>query len=185
MCFDNYQKNILASLWGQIFEKYGELQHFSCGEHFIHSGEIMNKIGWIASGNFKHSQLLHNGNIKIIGFSLTNTILSDYESIMNHKAVSADIIALEDAEVIIAPSASMRELLIEDQTLHIKYIQSLYENVHEKLLNFTVNTPEQRLTRLLLHHPQITDKVPLEEIASYLGVSLRQTQRILKDLNIK
>lgn len=185
MCFDNNQKNILASLWGQIFEKYGELRHFNCGEHFIHSGEIMNNVGWIASGNFKHSQLLHNGSIKIIGFSLVNAILSDYESIMNHKAVSADIIALEDAEVIIAPSTSMRELLIEDPTFHIKYIQSLYVDVHEKLLDFTVNTPEQRLTLLLLHHPHITDKVPLEEIASYLGVSLRQTQRILKGLNIK
>lgn len=53
----------------------------------------------------------------VIGFSLDDSLLIDYESVMHTTKMRTDIIALEDSEVIVAPAKIMREKLDRDHEL--------------------------------------------------------------------
>ena len=60
------------------------------------------------SGGFKYSLMSSDGNNRI-GFSLYESLLIDYESVMHFTKMRTDIIALEDSEVIVIPAKIMRE----------------------------------------------------------------------------
>ncbi|MDE6637615.1 MAG: cyclic nucleotide-binding domain-containing protein [Muribaculaceae bacterium] len=65
---------------------------------------MMEYAGWIVSGGFKYSLMASDGNNRVIGFSLSDSLLINYESVIHSTKMRTDIIALEDSEVIIIPA---------------------------------------------------------------------------------
>ncbi len=173
------RKHLDTSFWREVCERFGNRQHFSLGDYFVHSGEKMSFIGWIMSGSFKYSLPVSNGNDKTIGFAISNSMLADYGSVMQSRKMPTDVIALEDSEVIIAPYKAMYDWLMGDPTLHIQFIQLMFEQSYELTLDFYRYTPKQRFKILLERWPQIIKIVPVGDIASYLNISQRQFQRLI------
>ena len=58
-----------------------------------------------------------NGNDKVIGFSLDDSLLINYVIVMYSTKMRTDIIALEDSEVIVIPAKILREKLNRDHEL--------------------------------------------------------------------
>ena len=92
----------------EMFEKLGERRLIGRGEYFARSGEVMEYAGWIVSGGFKYSLMASDGNNRVIGFSLGDSLLIDYESVMHYTKMRTDIIVLEDSEVIVISAKIMR-----------------------------------------------------------------------------
>ena len=80
----------------EVFEKFCERRLIGRGEYFARSGEVMEYAGWIVSGTFKYSLMASDGNNRVIGFSLDDSLLIDYESVMHSTKMRTDVIALED-----------------------------------------------------------------------------------------
>ena len=51
----------------------------------------------IISRGFKYSLMSSDGNNRVIGFSLDDSLLMDYDSVMHSTKMRTDIIALEDS----------------------------------------------------------------------------------------
>lgn len=71
----------------------------------------------------------------------------------------------------------IRERLMSDPTLYIKFLDALFEQAYEQVLNNYRSTPEQRYRQLLARYPRLFDLVSLGEIATYLNISRRQLHR--------
>ena len=100
-----YNRNsVNFSLCKEVFEKFGERRLLSRDEYFVRSREVMEYAGWIVSGGFKYYLTSSDGNNRVIGFSLDDSLLIDYESVMHTTKMRTDIIALEDSEVIVIPA---------------------------------------------------------------------------------
>ncbi len=183
--FNDFEKTLDLSVWKELCEKYGKPQQICRGEYFVHSGEVLDKFGWIVSGVFKHTLTASDGIVKTIGFTFSDTLLSNYESVMYSKKMRTDIIALEDSELLVAPADVMRDKLLGDPTLHTQFIQSLFDQLYECFLDFYRYSPEQRYKKLLERCPQIINIVPYGDIASYLNISRRQFQRIRYNMDSK
>ena len=141
----------------KVLEKFGELRLFSRGEYFARSGEVMEYAGGIVSGGFKYSLMSSDGNNRVIGFSLDDSLLIDYESVMHSTKMRTDIIALEDSEVIIIPAKILREKLNCDHELNMSLMMGLFEQLYDQFLEFCSHTPAQRYLRLLDRYPQLTE----------------------------
>ena len=162
----------------EMFEKFGERRLIGRGEYLARSGEVMEYAGWIVSGGFKYSLMSSDGNDKVIGFSLDDSLLTDYESVMHSTKIRTDIIALENSEVIVIPAKIMREKLNLDHELNMNLMMGLFEQLYDQFLDFCSHTPAQRYLRLLDRYPRITEIASYGDIASYLNISRRQLQRI-------
>ena len=171
------------SLCKEMLEKLGELRLFSRGEYFARSGEVMEYAGWMVSGGFKYSLMSSDGNNRVIGFFLDDSLLIDYESVMNFTKMRTDIIALEDSEVIVIPAKIMREKLNRDHELNMNLMMGLFEQLYDQFLVFCSQTPDQKYLRLLNRYPRITEIASYGDIASYLNISRRQFQRIREICN--
>ena len=101
-----------------------------------------------------------------------------YISAMHGKKMPTDIIALEESDVLVIPASMIRERLMSDPTLHIRFSDALFEQAYEHVLNDYRYTPEQRYRQLLMRYPSLFEVVSLGEIATYLNISRRQLHRI-------
>lgn len=162
----------------EVFEKFGERRLIGRGEYFARSGKVMEYAGWIVSGGFKYSLVSSDGNDKVIGFSLDDSLLIDYESVMHSTKMRTDLIALEDSEVIVIPAKIMQEKLNRDHELNMNLMMGLFEQLYDQFLEFSNYSPAQRYLLLLDRYPRITEIASYGDIASYLNTSRRQLQRI-------
>lgn len=176
--FNAFEEAIDFSFWKELCEKHGTLCHFKRGEYFARTGEVLKKAGWIVSGGFIHSLIDNDGNAKTVGLVFEGSVLANYISSMHGKKMPTDIIALEDSDVLVIPSTLIRERLMFDPTLYIKFMDALFEQAYELVLNNYRSTPEQRYRQLLARYPRLFDLVTLGEIATYLNISRRQLHRI-------
>lgn len=175
--FNAFEEAIDFSFWRELCEKHGTLRHFRRGEYFARTGEIVREAGWIASGGFKHSLIDNDGNAKTVGFVFEGSVLANYISSMHGKKMPTDIIALMDSDVLVIPASLIRERLMFDPTLYIKFLDALFEQAYDLVLNNYRSTPEQRYRQLLVRYPRLFDLVSLGEIATYLNISRRQLHR--------
>ena len=119
-----------------------------------------------------------DGNNRITGFSLYDSLLIDYESVMHSTKMRTDIIALEDialedSEVIVIPAKIMREQLNCDHELNMNLMMGFFEQLYDQFLEFSNLTPAQRYLQLLDRYPRITEIASYGDIASYLNISRR------------
>lgn len=175
--FNAFEEALDFSFWREICEKHGTLRQFRRGEYFARTGEVLKIAGWIVSGGFKHSLIDDSGNAKTVGFVFEGSVLANYISSMHGKKMPTDIIALTDSDVLIIPASLIRERLMFDPTLYIKFMDALFEQAYELVLNNYRSTPEQRYRQLLARYPRLFDLVTLGEIATYLNISRRQLHR--------
>ena len=154
------------SLCKEVFEKFCERRLIGRGEYFARSDEVMEYAGWIVSGGFKNTLTASDGNSKVIGFSLDDSLLIDYESVMHSTKMRTDIIALEDSDIIVIPAKIMRERLNSDHELNMNLIMGLFEQLYDQFSEFYSNTPAQRDFLLLDCYPRITETASYGDIAS-------------------
>ncbi|MDE6297157.1 MAG: Crp/Fnr family transcriptional regulator, partial [Muribaculaceae bacterium] len=154
------------------------LRHFKRGEYCVHSGEVLKQVGWIVAGSFKHSLIDNNGNHKAVGFVFEETVLANYISGILGKTMPTDIVALEESDVYMIPVEIMRNHLAFDPTLNIHFVQALFDQAYNHILNDYRFTPEERYHKLIKRYPRILTLVTVGEIASYLNISRRQLHRI-------
>lgn len=175
--FNAFENALDFSFWRELCERHGTLRHFRRGEFFARTGEILKNAGWIVKGGFKHSLIDTSGNAKTVGFVFEGSVLANYISSMHGKEMPTDIIALEDSDVLVVPASIIRERLTLDPTLYIKFLDALFGQAYEQVLNTYRSTPEQRYRQLLARYPRLFDLVSLGEIATYLNISRRQLHR--------
>lgn len=175
--FNAFENALDFSFWRELCERQGTLHHFRRGEYFAQTGEVLKNAGWIVKGGFKHSLIDTSGNAKTVGFVFEGSVLANYISSMHGKEIPTDIIALEDSDVLVVPASIIRERLTLDPTLYIKFLDALFGQAYEQVLNTYRSTPEQRYRQLLARYPRLFDLVSLGEIATYLNISRRQLHR--------
>ena len=180
--FNTFETAIDFSFWKEICEKFGKTVHFRRGDYFAHAGSVLKQVGWIVSGGFKHSLIDNAGNNKAGGFVFEGTLLANYESALLGKPMPTNIIALEDSEARIVPTEIMKERLVYDSTLDIRFVQALFGQAYEQILNIYRFTPAERYKQLVNRFPRITQLVSLKDIASYLNISYRQLLRIRESI---
>lgn len=87
------------------------------------------------------------------------------------------IIALEDSDVMVVPTKVIREYLICNSELNLRFVQSLFSQAYGTILDGYYYSPLKRYRQLVERFPRILELVPLGEIASYLNISRRQLHR--------
>ncbi|MDE6269375.1 MAG: Crp/Fnr family transcriptional regulator [Muribaculaceae bacterium] len=176
--FNAFENAIDFSFWREMCEDHGTRVRFGRGEYFVHAGSVLQRVGWILSGGFKHSLIDDTGNVKAVGFVFGGSVLANYLSAMLYKPMPTDIIAIEDSEALVIPAEIVRNRLMNDPTLNIAFVQALFEQAYNQILGTYRSSPTERYLELIKRYPRITQLTSLAEIASYLNISYRQLHRI-------
>lgn len=153
---------------------------YAKGDTIVRQGQQCRYVGVIRSGYFKYVACNSKGQEVVTGFSFVGEVVTDFvRGFLFDQTCLTTIVAGCDAEILRIPIDEIRRYLRErDPDFVADASSTLLQEAYCRYLDLLVKTPAERYKDLVGRYPGMMRDLPIQEMASYLGVSRRQLHRI-------
>lgn len=151
----------------------------------IKQGEICQKIAFINQGILRVFYLNETGEEITSCFCIENHLTTSYKSFVLQMPSNLSIQALEATQLLIIDYQNLQNLYKNSpvwQNIGRIFAEKEYITMEKYASKLNNETTKEKYLHLLDEQPQIIQKVPLQFVASYLGVTVRTLSRIRKEL---
>lgn len=178
----HYNINFLSAKEWSTLIQFGQLKSFKKGENFITANQINTKIAFILKGGFRFFYLKNETEITCL-FAFENDMIGSFECNILKQPCTQTIQALEDSDVFIIDYKDLEGLYDKSQKFE-KVGRIILEHymafLQLRITSYLLDTPEERYLRLIHETPDLLNRVPLQHIASFIGVTPVSLSRIRK-----
>jgi CRP-like cAMP-binding protein len=154
------------------------------GEFLLRAGQVCDHVSFVTKGYLRVFSIIKEEEISNY-FFFENAYATDYASFLTRKPSDTSIIAMEEVEVLQLNFANM-QVLYEKIPSWQKYGRLMAEHVfllaEERAKTLQHNSPESLYLKIMQEMPQVFERVPLQYIASYMGIQPESLSRIRKRL---
>lgn len=152
---------------------------------FLREGEICNSLAFFLNGYFRFFYLDINGNEVTTDFHFSPGFITSYTSFLTGSPSRTSVQALEEMTIFEIRRESIYSLydrfpLIE--RLGRIMAEQVFITSERHLLMVLNQTAETRYRILLDRYPHFVQKIPLQYIASYLGITQETLSRMRKSV---
>jgi len=152
--------------------------------YLVREGQMANKCYFVLKGIVRQYY-------NIDGAEKTTNFYMDGEPVTSTFAIDTEpsqfcLICNEDTMVCEGNPGDDQKLLAtmpQLQSINAKATETESMKIHDSLLDFKLLGPEERYLKLLRDRPQLIDRVPLYQLASYLGITPESLSRIRKRIS--
>ena len=166
----------------KVFQSILEIKEFKKNETLLKEGQVCRGTYFIVEGAFRTFRL-KDGNEIHTAFYFEKDFIRDIESLTNGTPSEVSIVALEDSKTIYIRKDKMFELyekIPSFQNLGRKILELMVVSERKYASLFTDYRPEDRYKHILSHYPELVQRVPIQYLASFLGVARETLSRIRK-----
>ncbi|OIQ21088.1 MAG: hypothetical protein BM557_04850 [Flavobacterium sp. MedPE-SWcel] len=153
-------------------------------DHLTTEGNNLNEIFFIAEGIFRGYHL-KDGVEYTTNFYFSPSIITDLIAIRSKEPTVLNIQALKNADCYTADFNELESLInqhVNIQILFYKLIEHLFIVKTKRERSFIHNSPEERYIKLFSERPKVIAEMPLQYIASYIGIKPETLSRIRKKM---
>ena len=177
---NDFMTRIDLSVLNDYVAANGKSVVYAKGERIVQQGRLCRYVGVVKSGYFKYVALNSKGHEVVTGFSFEGEVVTDYvQGFLYDQPSLTSIVAGCDAEVQHVSVEDARRFIMERNPGFVAEVSSnLLQEAYCRYLNILVKTPAERFHELVSRYPGVIQNLPIQEIASYLGISRRQLHRI-------
>lgn len=154
---------------------------FKKGAFFIKEGEVAKQIGFVESGLWQYYSLTQKEEECTTYISLPGTFVTSLSSYITETPARENIRNLTDSKLWLIEKQTVEWLKKEVSGFKDFYIQLLEWQVcciDKAKMDLITLTAEQRYDKLLKEEPELLQQVPLQYLASMLGVTPRHLSRL-------
>lgn len=153
------------------------------GELLLTENEVCNEIYFIKSGILRSYFFNHQGDEITNCFAFENELMASFSSFITQNVAEENIQALAETELQVISRESLEKLY--EQGLHWQEIgrkltEMEYVTLQKRMISFQKLSGTQRYEELYKNHKKYLQLIPLQYLASYLGVTPRHLSRIRK-----
>lgn len=178
--------NLFSESEIEEFLQLFELRKVNKNDYFIHEGERCREVAFIKSGIFRSFYLSDDGKDMTYCFRFPNTLMAAYSSFISGSLSKENMQAINDAELLVLKKESM-DAIVQDNLNWTKFLKIIAEQEYLELENrffqLQRDSASQRYAALLENYPDYIQKIPLQYLASYLGITQRHLSRIRKEVS--
>jgi CRP-like cAMP-binding protein len=154
-------------------------------QYLLQAGDVCRWLAFISRGCLRHYSVDDSGTEHIERFGIEGWWMVDIDSFQAHKPSPGNIDALEDSELLLIDKSSIDKLSVLAPTWDRYYraiLEEEFKAARTRISDFISASAEERYLHFLNKFPDLFQRVPLHQIASYLGITPQTLSRIRKDL---
>ena len=178
---NEFMTRIDLSVLNDYVAANGKIVVYAKGERIVQQGRLCRYVGVVKSGYFKYVALNSKGQEVVTGFSFEGEVVTDYVQgfLYDQPSLTSIVAHLRPTHVEPVSVEDARRFIIERNPGFVAEVSSnLLQEAYCRYLNMLVKTPTERFHELVFRYPGVMHNLPIQEIASYLGISRRQLHRI-------
>jgi CRP-like cAMP-binding protein len=164
---------------------YFEKLEFKKGEFLYEQGSVCRSIFFIKEGLARAFYYSDSGKEITGWFALENEFITAFDSFYYKTVTNINCELLEDT-ILYALSTADLELLLEKDhdfaKIAFNILSQITMNIVEFMGTLKFQTAKERYLFLTEKHPQIPQRVTLQHIASYLGITRETLSRLRAEL---
>ncbi len=168
----------------EAISKTLNVQQYPKGTVLLREGEHSLAAYFVLDGCVREYKMI-DGEEKTSNFYLSNEWVLSLKSMMEQIPSDHNLVCATNCKLIVGNQQLESELFAQFprlETVSRLLMQQVSADLHTRLSNYLMDSPEQRYQRLLAEKPSLFQLVPLYQIASYLGITPESLSRIRKRL---
>ncbi|WP_420150827.1 Crp/Fnr family transcriptional regulator [Spirosoma sp.] len=155
------------------------------GAYFAEAGKISTQIGYVTDGIFRVCYYDKLGDSFTRYFIYENRFIVDMNSFRDEIPSAEYIEAITDCQILTFSKddfTQLSALIPEWHDIFVKITAYVLENKLKFTSNMLVQDAQKRYLNFLDHYPGLANRVPLNMLASYLGITPSSLSRIRKNI---
>lgn len=156
------------------------LKKFEKNEFVVEYGKTSNHIGFIESGMFQY-YVLKDGEERTSYVSIENNWFASLLSFLSGTPSLENVKALTTGSIYLLSKENLKKLVQEVpgfKDFYIGLLEASICGIDASRHNLIVLTAEERYEKMLKTEPHLLQQIPLQYLASMLGVTPRHLSRI-------
>lgn len=178
----NYLKafNILTDEDIELALQLGQTKTVRKNDFFIREGQVCKEVAFVQSGFFRSYYHNSAGDEITYCFSFAGAFITAYSSFISQQKTVENIYAMTDAELFVITREGILQL--EQSSVNWLRLSKLlaeqeFMKMEQRVFILKENA-EIRYLDLLHNHPEYLQQIPLNHLASFLGITQRHLSRI-------
>ncbi len=167
-----------------IENAYGHMK-LRKGELWIRQGRMCDQVAYVVSGHLRNYFIEDAGNEVTCFFVPPDSFITAFTSFLTNTPTHENIAALEDTTLrVISKKAleGLSESIPKLQIFRRVIAENLFIMMEKRIAMLQSQTAHERYERMLRENPDIVLSVPLQYIASFLGITPQHLSRLRKEL---
>lgn len=156
------------------------LKEFSKNEHMVQFGKVSRHLGFVETGMFQY-YVLKDGEEVTSYISIENTFLASLLSFIREAPSLENVRAITQGSVAMLSKVNLKRLTSQVpgfKDFYIGLLEGAICGIDASRHDLIVLSGEQRYEKMLREEPHLLHQVPLQYLASMLGVTPRHLSRI-------
>lgn len=169
----------------QSFLALGEAKEYDKGECLVKAGESNSHLVFINKGIFRTYYYSSSEEEVTYCFAFPNMLLTSYASFITGEPSQETIEAITKVETVSFRISVLKELM-ESNIKGLQFSKILAEQeylmLEKRFFQMQREKAEVRYLQLLENQPEYIQQIPLQYLATYLGITQRHLSRIRKEI---
>lgn len=184
----NYMRNYTDLPEDELYEmaKHIPIQSFKKGTVLIEQGEIPTECYFVLKGLVRQYAINEDGKETTFNFFTEEQAVTIFNGHSEDKESKFTLMCSEDC-VLVVGDLAVEDKMFERFSALESMVRKMVENdlgaMNEAFTSFVASTPEERFKKLMRTRPDLFDRVPKHQLASYLGITPESFSRIKRRLN--
>jgi len=180
--------NYISNFFGVTIEEvdkiisFFEPIHLKKGEHFLRKGQLSDRLGFVPSGFIREHVTINDKEITK-WISGKGYFVVDLASFLFEKPARWNIQALTETELYVISQENYRlinQRLSNWEHLEKLFIAKCFTALEDRLISFLSMSAEERYHQLFQFNKEFFNQVPLQHLASMLGMTPETLSRLRK-----
>lgn len=171
----------------QLIADNTTIREYKKGTFLLREGEVAVNCHLVLRGCVR-GFFMKDGEEKSTTFYTEGDTVHSFTSATNGTPSTLNLICVEDCILTVSDSAlenEMCRLIPRLESIIRKEVEKSTGKAQDELARFITSSPEERYIHLLESKPELVNRIPQHQLASYLGVTPESLSRIRKRISIR
>lgn len=162
-------------------------RHLEKMDYFVRQGEVCKEVAFILKGSLRSFYISDKGEEVTYCLLFPNNFITAYSSYITGQSTVENMQAITPVEILVISKEDIDALATKSVNL-VYFLKTIaeqqYIELEKRIFQLQNNNALERYENLIKTQPEYVLQIPLQYLASYLGITQRHLSRIRKQFSL-